>query len=51
MCSTRFSAGTAGLVAQQTGRKYVGIELHPEYVTLAAQRLEADERTIIKIVA
>jgi site-specific DNA-methyltransferase (adenine-specific) len=60
LCSTRpgdyvldpfFGAGTAGLVAQQTGRKYVGIELHPEYVALAAERLEADERTVVKIAA
>ena len=60
LCSTRrvdyvldpfFGAGTAELVAQQTGRKYVGIELHPEYVALAAERLEADERTIVKIAA
>ena len=46
-----FGSGTAGLVAQQLGRKYVGIELNPEYVALAADRLEADEKTIVKMAA
>jgi site-specific DNA-methyltransferase (adenine-specific) len=46
-----FGSGTAGLVAQQLGRKYVGIELNPEYVALAADRLEADEKTIVKVAA
>lgn len=46
-----FGSGTAGLVAQQLGRKYVGIELNPEYVALAAERLEAGEKTIVKVAA
>jgi site-specific DNA-methyltransferase (cytosine-N4-specific) len=46
-----FGSGTAGLVAQQLGRKYAGIELHEEYVEIAAKRLEADEQSIIKIAA
>lgn len=46
-----FGSGTAGLVAHEQGRKYVGIELHPEYVALAAARLEADESAIIKVAA
>jgi len=46
-----FGSGTTGLVAQQTGRKYFGIELHPEYVDLAAARLEVGEPTIMKVVA
>jgi site-specific DNA-methyltransferase (adenine-specific) len=40
-----------GLVASQFGRSYVGIELHPEYVALAARRLAADERSVVKIAA
>jgi len=34
-----FGSGTAGLVAYDLGRKYVGIELHPEYIDLARERL------------
>lgn len=32
-------AGTTGLVAQQHGRSYVGIELNPEYAQIARDRL------------
>lgn len=42
-----FGSGTAGLVARQRGRKYVGIELNPDYVTLAAERLAADEKSFV----
>lgn len=34
-----FGSGTVGLVAQRLGRRYVGIELNPDYVGLAARRL------------
>ncbi len=34
-----FGSGTAGLVAHELGRKYVGIELHPDYIDLAKKRL------------
>ena len=46
-----FGSGTVGLVAQQMARKYVGIELNPAYVELAAGRLEAGEKTIIRVAA
>jgi site-specific DNA-methyltransferase (cytosine-N4-specific) len=46
-----FGSGTVGLVAQQLDRKYIGIELHPEYVELAAARLQADEQTVKKVAA
>ena len=46
-----FGSGTAGLVAQQLGRRYVGIELHREYVELAAERLKAEEKAIVKVAA
>lgn len=46
-----FGSGTAGLVAQKFGRKYVGIELNPEYVKLAAERLEAGEQAIVRVAA
>ena len=32
-------AGTTGVVALRLGRRYVGIELNPEYVALAERRL------------
>jgi len=46
-----FGSGTVGVVAQQLKRRYVGIELHPDYVTMAAQRLQTDEGKIIRIAA
>ena len=36
-----FGAGTTGLVAQRLGRRYIGIELNPEYTEMARKRLEA----------
>lgn len=35
-----FGAGTVGLVALQNGRDFVGIELSPDYVNIAEQRLK-----------
>ena len=35
-----FGAGTVGLVAQEENRQYIGIELNPEYVRMAATRLK-----------
>uniref|UniRef100_UPI0035A8F4D0 DNA-methyltransferase n=1 Tax=Mesorhizobium sp. LHD-90 TaxID=3071414 RepID=UPI0035A8F4D0 len=46
-----FGSGTVGLVAEQLHRSYAGIELHPEYVALAAERLNADNRTIVRVAA
>jgi site-specific DNA-methyltransferase (cytosine-N4-specific) len=46
-----FGSGTVGLVAEELGRRYVGIELHPEYVALAANRLGTDDKKIIRIAA
>lgn len=38
-----FGAGTTGLVAKKHGRKYIGIELNPEYAKLAQERIEPSE--------
>ncbi len=46
-----FGSGTVGLAAHRLGRKYVGVELNPEYVALAADRLQADEAMIVRIAA
>lgn len=35
-----FGAGTTGVVAKKLNRRYVGIELNPEYVELAERRLD-----------
>jgi len=35
-----FGAGTVGVVCQRLGRKFIGIELHPEYVKIAERRLQ-----------
>lgn len=44
-----FGSGTVGVVCAQHQRHYVGIELHPEYVAMAANRLRATEERIIKV--
>lgn len=47
-----FGSGTVGLVAQELQRRYVGIELHPRYVSMAAKRLAAaEEPKIVRIAA
>ncbi|HYP62970.1 MAG TPA: site-specific DNA-methyltransferase [Acidocella sp.] len=46
-----FGSGTAGVVAQSLGRRYIGIELNPEYVALAVERLRGAETKIIRIAA
>jgi site-specific DNA-methyltransferase (adenine-specific) len=44
-----FGSGTVGLVASQLERRYLGIELHPEYITLAKERLGPACGPIVKI--
>lgn len=39
-----FGAGTTGMVAKQHGREFVGIELNPEYLKLAEERIRATSR-------
>ena len=36
-----FGAGTTGLVASKLDRKYIGIELNPEYAAIAQARIDA----------
>lgn len=44
-----FGSGTVGVVCLQHGRHYVGVELNPDYVLLAASRLHAKECQIFKV--
>ena len=46
-----FGSGTVGLVCQAENRQYVGIELNPEYVSLAADRLQGLDSNVIRIAA
>lgn len=46
-----FGSGTVGLVAQQLRRKYIGIELNPAYVALAADRLKTSSGSIVRMAA
>jgi site-specific DNA-methyltransferase (adenine-specific) len=44
-----FGSGTVGVVCVQNKRQYVGIELNPEYVEIAANRLGTTENNIVKV--
>lgn len=44
-----FGSGTVGLVCEQLGRNYVGIELHPDYVRLAAERLSGFTTHVLRV--
>lgn len=46
-----FGSGTVGLVCQEESRQYIGIELNPEYVELAAKRLQGQDSNVIRIAA
>jgi len=45
-----FGSGTVGTVCEQLHRKYVGIELNPEYVDLAIERIRTTERFLFPLV-
>ncbi len=44
-----FGTGTVGVACQVHQRKYIGIELHSEYVSLAMERLALLENNIIRV--
>lgn len=46
-----FGAGTVGLVCNEEGRKYAGIELNPSYVNLAVSRLGGIFEKVVRITA
>lgn len=41
-----FGSGTVGVVCEQQQRKYVGIELNPEYIVLATERIRQTEQLL-----
>lgn len=46
-----FGAGTVGLVCNEEGRKYAGVELNPSYVNLAVERLGGIFHNVVRISA
>ncbi|EMH1277334.1 site-specific DNA-methyltransferase [Enterobacter hormaechei] len=46
-----FGSGTVGVVCQEEDRQYVGIELNPEYVEIAVNRLQGEDTNVIRIAA
>lgn len=46
-----FGSGTVGLASREEGRQYIGVELNPEYVVLAARRLQQNGNEKVRIVA
>jgi site-specific DNA-methyltransferase (adenine-specific) len=44
-----FGSGTVGVVCIQNERQYVGLEINPEYVEIAANRLGIAETNIMKV--
>lgn len=46
-----FGSGTVGVACQEEGRRYVGIELNPEYVALAVGRLQKNSADVVRIAA
>ena len=46
-----FGSGTVGIVAHDLHRRYVGIELHPEYVAMAVSRLALWSPQVIQVAA
>lgn len=42
-----FGAGTTAVVAQKLNRKWLGIELNPEYIEIAEERLKNIQQTLI----
>lgn len=43
-----FGSGTVGMVAENLGRRYIGIELNPGYVQIATERLGAQVQPTLK---
>lgn len=46
-----FGSGTVGVASQEEERRYIGIELNPDYVALAARRLQQSGSSNVRIIA
>lgn len=46
-----FGSGTVGVVCKEENRRYAGIELNPEYVKLAADRINERKLNIVRVSA
>jgi len=44
-----FGSGTVGVVCLHQRRRYIGIELNPDYVAMASDRLNASDNAVIKM--
>jgi site-specific DNA-methyltransferase (adenine-specific) len=44
-----FGSGTVGVVAEQLDRRFLGIELNPKYIAIAAKRLAHQKTPFIKV--
>jgi site-specific DNA-methyltransferase (cytosine-N4-specific) len=44
-----FGSGTVGLVCQRYNRRFIGVELNPDYVLMASERLRLDKDNIIRV--
>lgn len=44
-----FGSGTVGLVCQRLGRRFLGIELNPEYAEIARERLGIPPESVIEL--
>jgi DNA modification methylase len=42
-------SGTTGKVAVETGRRFLGVELNPDYIALAATRIESGRRRELEL--
>lgn len=46
-----FGSGTVGMVCQGLQRRYIGVELNPEYIRLAVERLGIFEPPVVSVAA
>ncbi len=44
-----FGSGTVGVVCQQLNRRFLGIELNPEYAEIARERLSISRESVIEV--
>ncbi len=45
-----FGSGTVGVVCEALNRSYIGIELNPEYLDMASNRLNLSPVQVLKVV-